>query len=144
MSSAVTTLRLSLNILLRLFAPFVPTITDEIWSWVYKLETSTDSIHLSKWPQMNELDIVAQPDNKNSFSIACDAISSVRKAKSQAGVGMGRPLKQLNIFSGTGDWNNLNLVLNDVLAAAGTSNVEHVVENVADSLIFRSEVVIES
>jgi len=143
-SSAVTTLRLSLNILLRLFAPFVPTITDEIWSWVYKLETSTDSIHLSKWPQMNELDIVAQPDNKNSFSIACDAISSVRKAKSQAGVGMGRPLKQLNIFSGTGDWNNLNLVLNDVLAAAGTSNVEHVVENVADSLIFRSEVVIES
>ena len=49
-SSAVATLRLGLNTLLRLFAPFVPTITDEVWSWTFAQETGHPSIHLAPWP----------------------------------------------------------------------------------------------
>ena len=49
-ASAVATLRLGLNTLLRLFAPFVPTITDEIWSWTFAQETSHTSIHQAPWP----------------------------------------------------------------------------------------------
>ena len=49
-ASAVATLRLALNTLLRLFAPFVPTITDEIWSWTYAQETNYPSIHQTPWP----------------------------------------------------------------------------------------------
>ena len=49
-ASAVATLRLTLNTLLRLFAPFVPTITDEIWSWTYAQETGYKSIHQTPWP----------------------------------------------------------------------------------------------
>ncbi len=49
-ASAVATLRLALNTLLRLFAPFVPTITDEIWSWTYAQETGYKSIHQTPWP----------------------------------------------------------------------------------------------
>ena len=49
-ASAVATLRLGLNTLLRLFAPFVPTITDEIWSWTFTEETNYPSIHQAPWP----------------------------------------------------------------------------------------------
>ena len=49
-ASAVATLRLGLNTLLRLFAPFVPTITDEVWSWAFAQETGHPSIHLAPWP----------------------------------------------------------------------------------------------
>ena len=49
-TSAVATLRLGLNTLLRLFAPFVPTITDEVWSWAFAQETGHPSIHLAPWP----------------------------------------------------------------------------------------------
>ncbi len=49
-SSAVATLRLALNTLLRLFAPFVPTITDEVWSWTFAEETTHPSIHQAPWP----------------------------------------------------------------------------------------------
>ena len=50
-ASAVATLRLALNTLLRLFAPFVPTITDEIWSWTFAQETNYPSIHQTPWPE---------------------------------------------------------------------------------------------
>ena len=49
-ASAVATLRLGLNTLLRLFAPFVPTITDEVWSWTFAEETGYGSIHQAPWP----------------------------------------------------------------------------------------------
>ena len=53
-ASAVATLRLALNTLLRLFAPFVPTITDEIWSWAFAEETGYPSIHLATWPTASD------------------------------------------------------------------------------------------
>ena len=51
-ASAVATLRLGLNTLLRLFAPFVPTITEEVWSWTFADETGYASIHQAPWPTL--------------------------------------------------------------------------------------------
>ena len=55
-ASAVATLRLALNTLLRLFAPFVPTITDEVWSWTFAQETNYTSIHQTPWPTLEAVD----------------------------------------------------------------------------------------
>ena len=49
-SSGLSTLRFGLNVFLRLFAPFLPTITDEIWSWVFAEELDLKSIHIAPWP----------------------------------------------------------------------------------------------
>ena len=44
-ASAASALRLALDVMLRLFAPFVPFATDEVWSW-----THDGSVHVAEWP----------------------------------------------------------------------------------------------
>ena len=44
-ASAASALRLAIDVLLRLFAPFVPFATDEVWSWTHE-----GSVHLAPWP----------------------------------------------------------------------------------------------
>ena len=45
--SCLTALDLSLYMFLKLFAPFLPYITEEIWSWRYAAESP--SVHASRW-----------------------------------------------------------------------------------------------
>ncbi len=91
-ASAVATLRLGLNTLLRLFAPFVPTITDEIWSWTFAEETGYQSLHLAPWPTLAakgdiperfQLAPVATPQNEDSFDTACQSHSSRPKSQTR-------------------------------------------------------------
>jgi valyl-tRNA synthetase len=48
--SAITALRRGLSIFLRLFAPVVPYITEEICSWAFAEESGIKSIHRAPWP----------------------------------------------------------------------------------------------
>jgi valyl-tRNA synthetase len=122
-ASAIATLRIALSTLLRLFAPFIPTITEEVWSWAFADETGRLSIHTASWPTVAELARVAEPAGRGCFAIACDAITAVRKAKVDAGVGLGRPLVSLRLTGGTEDVAHLRAVLPDVANAANASSV---------------------
>lgn len=83
--SALATLKVSLKTYLKLFAPYLPYVTEEIWSWSYsKLET-VQSIHRSSWPKW-------EANDKESRSIlydrCIDVITEIRAAKTRAGKGM--------------------------------------------------------
>jgi valyl-tRNA synthetase len=80
--SAQTTLRAAVSTLLRLFAPFLPYVTEEVWSW-----NETGSIHRSAWPTSGELRsrVTSPVDLKESvLVIAADVLRQIRKAKSDA------------------------------------------------------------
>ncbi|MBL8232509.1 MAG: valine--tRNA ligase [Bryobacterales bacterium] len=121
--SAVATLRLALKTLLRLFAPFVPYITEEIWSWSFAKETSTQSIHRAPWPSTSELPVSTDADD-TCFETAIAAMYAVNKSKSEAGVSVGRSISALKIACNAAAAQKLNLVLGDVLGAVRASACE--------------------
>ena len=109
---------------IRLFAPYVPSIADEVWSWVFAKETGVPSVHVANWPTRQELEHVEAPSDGESFRSACDAIAAVRKAKSERSIGLGKPLAELRFKSGERRLGQLELVLSDVLSASGAASAQ--------------------
>jgi valyl-tRNA synthetase len=115
-SSAVATLRLGLDILLRLFAPFLPYVTEEVWSWAFAQEKSCASVHIAPWPTEAELERVRAPASAVSLPVAIEAMSAINKAKTERGASVGRVVERLLLRANEGTASELSRVLSDVLA----------------------------
>ncbi len=115
--SALSTLRLGLSVLLRLFAPILPYITDEIWGWCFAQETGVSSIHRAAWPSVEELD-ASVPAEPTSFALAASAFAAINKAKTDLGGSAGRGVTGLTLLAHPDSLAAAALVLSDVLLAA--------------------------
>jgi valyl-tRNA synthetase len=74
--SAAFALRRALSTLLLLFAPFLPYVTEEAWSWWHD-----GSIHLAEWPVSDER--ARRPEHEAIvYEVAAAVLSEVRKVKS--------------------------------------------------------------
>jgi valyl-tRNA synthetase len=73
-ASAVNTLRTAVDTLLRLFAPFIPFATEEVWSWTHE-----GSIHAAAWPTVTG---AAEPTGL--LPLVSEALISIRRAKTDA------------------------------------------------------------
>ena len=80
--SARAALRQALDVLLRLFAPFLPFVTEEVWSW-----WQSGTVHAQSWPRPVELAVAAAGD-PGVLTDTSVILSGVRKAKSEAKVSM--------------------------------------------------------
>ncbi len=76
-SSAVSAVRLALDIQLRLLAPFLPYVTEEVWSW-----WRSGSIHHATWPRSEELEEAGS--DPEAFRVAAEVLTAVRKEKALA------------------------------------------------------------
>jgi valyl-tRNA synthetase len=116
--SAVATLRLALSVLLRLFAPFLPYISEEVWAWVFAEETGEPSIHRAAWPGEGDFRGVPEPDDAGSFALAADCWRAINKGKSEASASAGREVERLTLRAHPSTLARLRPVLDDVMRAA--------------------------
>lgn len=88
-ASARVALAIALDALLRLFAPFVPFATEEVWSW---WRASEGSIHRAPWPTPDVARSAAQGADPAVLAAAGHALAALRKIKSEAKVSMRTPI----------------------------------------------------
>jgi valyl-tRNA synthetase len=63
-------------VLLRLFAPFLPYVTEEVWSWWQE-----GAVHRAPWPTVAEIPAGGDPV---AFDVAAWVLGEIRKAKALA------------------------------------------------------------
>lgn len=100
--SSILALRICLNTLLKLFAPFIPHICDEIYSTLFAEEFSqTKSINArGTWPKINDQFVNEELiDNGKSL---LDIISEVRKFKSEQNISMKTTVAKIKIPNSKG------------------------------------------
>jgi len=89
--SALVALAISISVFTRLFAPFLPFVTEEVWSWWQE-----GSIHQSPWPTREEVLLAMEaPSQLASFVSCSEVLSVVRKAKTQAKASMRAPVDKV-------------------------------------------------
>jgi valyl-tRNA synthetase len=111
--SAAASLRLGFDVLLRLLAPVLPYVTEEIWNWSPR---ATPSIHRAPWPERLEL-AVPPPDDADSLALAAAAMSAINKRKTESGASVGRLVTALTLAADPDTLSRLARVQEDVLSA---------------------------
>ncbi len=131
-ASVSRALRLSLSTFQRLLAPFLPFVTEEVWSWWQE-----GSIHRAPWPDVAELDREAAPGDgigtnaqeereRLALEITADVLREVRKTKSQAQVKMRAPVARVVVHDMAERLSALELGVEDLRQAGSIERVEMV------------------
>ncbi|MGF1430800.1 valine--tRNA ligase [Kitasatospora sp. LaBMicrA B282] len=110
--SARAALTEALSVLLRLFAPYLPFATEEVWSW-----WQPGSVHRADWPDAAGLRARAGGGDPAVLAAAALVIGAVRKAKSQAKVSMRVEPARVLVSGPAAALALLELVRDDVCAA---------------------------
>jgi valyl-tRNA synthetase len=125
-SSARASLRIALSAVIRLFAPILPFVTEEVWSWWQE-----GSVHRAAWPAVAELgtasglgDAVATGD-RAVLSVASDVIAAIRKAKSEAKVSMRTEVASVQVAGPAVLLDRVARAEGDLRAAGRTTKIEH-------------------
>jgi valyl-tRNA synthetase len=109
--SARTALALALSVLLRLFAPVLPFVTEEVWSW-----WQTGSVHTAAWPTIAELG-GAEEGDPAVLDTAAAVLSEIRRAKTEAKRSLRTPVTRAVVAAPAGSVAALASASGDVVAA---------------------------
>ena len=122
--SANRTMLIALTVINRLFAPFLPFVTEEIWSW-----WQSGSVHQARWPTADEITSQIPAINTDAYKLylrTTEVLGEIRKQKSVESLSAGASLAAVRIFNNE----DLNLALapalSDLKAAARTDALEFV------------------
>ena len=145
-ASAVAALDFALGVLVRMFAPVLPYITEELWSWDYARrvndarrvaaalngsEPEADgelpaacSVHRAPWPAEAEFDAFRQPDSDASFAAAKASLAAIHRHKTQSGVSVARAISSMQLAGHPGTVRAVEMVTADVISAVRAEGFE--------------------
>jgi valyl-tRNA synthetase len=106
--------------ILKLFAPFVPYITEEIYQTLFKKTQNKISIHLSSFPEK----IIEDKESLEIGEILKKVISEVRKWKIGNQLSLGKEITKVEITAKKEEIDRLEKVLDDL---KGTNRVKELV-----------------
>ncbi|MGW6025141.1 valine--tRNA ligase [Streptomyces sp. NPDC055099] len=113
--SARATLRTVLDALVRLFAPVLPFVTEEVWSWY-----AEGSVHRAAWPAPR----APEGADASVLSTASEVIAAIRRAKSEARLSMRAEVAEVVVSGPRASLHRFGLAQADVRAAGRVGAVE--------------------
>jgi valyl-tRNA synthetase len=113
-ASVLAALATTLDSLLRLFAPFLPFATEEVWSW-----WRTGSVHRAPWPAAVEVN----DGDTTMLATVGDALGGIRKAKSEAKVKQRTQVLSATVTADAAKAAQLRTGLGDLKAAANAVEI---------------------
>ena len=125
-NSARAALGITTHTLLKLFAPFIPFVTEEVWSWWQE-----GSIHLQTWPKSSEI-ITNKSVGIDPLNNVTWILSEVRKVKTENKQSMKAEVKTLEIWAKAEVIEQVKDAQKDLIAAG---NIKDLKLNVTDSEI---------
>ncbi|MGH2637063.1 MAG: class I tRNA ligase family protein, partial [Actinomycetota bacterium] len=111
---------LALSTLLRLFAPFLPYVTEEVWSWWRE-----GSVHRAAWPAPEEL-ATSEGGDPVVYDAAAWVLGDVRKAKALAKRSLRAEAQRVVVRDSPERLEALREVERDVREAGNVSEIEYV------------------
>ena len=123
-NSARAALGITTHTLLKLFAPFIPFVTEEVWSWWQE-----GSIHLQSWPKSSEI-ITNKSTGIDALNNVTWILSEVRKVKTENKQSMKAEVKTLEIWAQADVIEQVKDAQKDLIAAG---NIKDLKLNVSDS-----------
>jgi valyl-tRNA synthetase len=100
--SAAAALRLIHRTLVRMLAPFLPHLCEEVWNWCYSEDDGMHaSVHKSPWPVSDEFAAIVEPEHAEAYDAALVVIEAVRKAKADANLSVKAPVKRVSVMAKT-------------------------------------------
>ena len=117
--SAVGALRAAVDVMLRLFAPFLPYVTEEVWSWWRE-----GSVHRAEWPSADELAGAGAGGDPEVYRVAAAVLTEVRKVKALARVSLRVPAERVTVRGDAQRLARLALARTDLLEAGNIEVLE--------------------
>jgi valyl-tRNA synthetase len=132
--SANAAMLVALSVLQRLLAPYLPFVSDEVWSW-----WQPGSVHAASWPtdaEVLEAIDATDPGAYDLYLKTTDVLAAIRKKKSERSLSAGAFLERVVVRCGGDLAQALRPALADLQAASRADAVEFIADPGFDVEVF--------
>jgi valyl-tRNA synthetase len=132
--SANAAMLVALSVLQRLLAPYLPFVSDEVWSW-----WQPGSVHAASWPTEAEVLEAIDATDPGAYDLylkTTDVLAAIRKKKSERSLSAGAFLERVVVRCGGDLAQALQPALADLQAASRADAVEFVADPGFDVEVF--------